>query len=240
MADAASIGDNDAVRWRAVVAGVVSALLGVGACSTEDPGSASVRRNNSGGSTASDAGASSEGGWAPVPGGGDSGMWIGDGASAPPADAGGDAGACATNPCPANAPVCTPTATAPGYQCAERCAGVTCPQAQACDPATGKCFDPCATANCQPTEVCIATVHGQPSGVCVDGHQCDCGNCGNCGAGGSYVGMQAFCGNPAGAPATLACTKKCASGGDGCIPFGQDTAGNPAWICWGAEGCFGL
>jgi hypothetical protein len=122
---------------------------------------------------------------------------------------------------------------------ADPCQGVTCPTAEVCVPATGACVNPCAAVQCAPTEVCIATIHGQASGTCVDGHQCDCSNCGNCGANGTFVGEQAFCGDPAGSPATMACNQSC-GGGEGCIPFGEDTAGNPASICWPDEGCFGL
>jgi hypothetical protein len=118
------------------------------------------------------------------------------------------------------------------------CADVTCAATEVCEPATGTCIDPCDAVQCGPTEVCISTVHGLAVGQCVDGHQCDCGNCGNCGEDGTFVGEQAFCGNPAGAPATMACTKSCENG-EGCIPFGQDTAGNPASLCWAGEGCFG-
>jgi hypothetical protein len=44
----------------------------------------------------------------------------------------------------------------------------------------------------------------------------------------------AFCGNPNGMPATLACTVPC-TGGQGCIPW--DANGG---ICWPLEGCFSL
>ena len=160
---------------------------------------------------------------------------------APPSDGGGDAapGPCSTNPCAGarGGPKCVPASNAAGYQCVPLCDGVSCESPLACNPATGECGNACDEANCAPTEVCIASIHGEWNGSCVDGHQCDCSNCGNCGENGTFVGMQAFCGSPGGAPATMACTKSCGGGG-GCIPFGQDTAGNPASICYPLEGCF--
>jgi hypothetical protein len=94
----------------------------------------------------------------------------------------------------------------------------------------GTCLDPCAKVTCASNQACVPTAHGVPLGACVD--RCDCGNCGNCGADGTFVGMQAFCGNPNGSPATKACNVPC-SGGAGCIPW--DSQGG---ICWPLEGCF--
>jgi hypothetical protein len=96
----------------------------------------------------------------------------------------------------------------------------------------GTCLDPCANVMCAANQSCVPSAHGVPLGACVD--RCDCRNCGNCDANGTFVGMQAFCGNPNGSPATMACTVPC-SGGQGCIPW--DANGG---ICWPLEGCFSL
>jgi hypothetical protein len=96
----------------------------------------------------------------------------------------------------------------------------------------GVCLDPCANVTCAMNQSCVPSAHGVPLGACVD--RCDCRNCGNCDANGTFVGMQAFCGNPNGMPATLACTVPC-TGGQGCIPW--DANGG---ICWPLEGCFSL
>jgi hypothetical protein len=131
------------------------------------------------------------------------------------------------------------------FSCVDPCAMVSCSAPEMCfvydvngTPLAmdaygpiGTCLDPCANVTCASNQACVPSAHGVPLGACVD--RCDCSNCGNCGANGTFVGEQAFCGNPNGSPATMACNVPCAGGG--CIPW--DSAGG---ICWPLEGCFSL
>jgi hypothetical protein len=151
---------------------------------------------------------------------------------------------CAAHPCP-QWQRCIRMGT--GTQCVDPCAGVSCTPPAMCyatdvngmpfardayGSPMGVCMDPCATVTCPDNQACVPGAHGAPLGACVD--RCDCSNCGNCGADGTFVGMQAYCGNPMGAPATMACNVPC-TGGAGCIPW--DARGG---ICWPLEGCFSL
>jgi hypothetical protein len=94
--------------------------------------------------------------------------------------------------------------------------------------------DPCAGVVCPEGQACVSEAHGQPLGVCVD--TCDCSNCGNCSydnADGRWDDMQEYCGNLKNSPATMACNRPC-GGGMGCIYYGAVN------ICWPLEGCFSL
>jgi hypothetical protein len=93
--------------------------------------------------------------------------------------------------------------------------------------------DPCAGVTCPDGQACVSEAHGEPLGVCVD--TCDCSNCGNCAydnADGRWDDMQEYCGNLKQSPATVVCNKPCAGAGSGCIYYGAVN------ICWPLEGCF--
>jgi hypothetical protein len=94
--------------------------------------------------------------------------------------------------------------------------------------------DPCAGVVCPDGQACVSEAHGQALGVCVD--TCDCSNCGNCSydnADGRWDDMQEYCGNRGKSPATMACNRPC-GGGMGCIYYGAVN------VCWPLEGCFSL
>jgi hypothetical protein len=96
------------------------------------------------------------------------------------------------------------------------------------------CSENCRQVNCKdkPCPVgltCVQSAHEQEIWACVE--TCDCSNCGNCDPGDDWSSWQNYCGNPDGAPATVACKLPCPSPGDGCIPY------NPP-LCWPIEGCF--
>ncbi len=98
------------------------------------------------------------------------------------------------------------------------------------------CSGGCRTARCpdQPCPLgtaCLVSTHGIDVGICVA--SCGCTRCGNCSLAdfAASRAIQAYCGNRAGAPATVACEAPCPSPGDGCIPYDPP-------LCYPIEGCF--
>jgi hypothetical protein len=93
--------------------------------------------------------------------------------------------------------------------------------------------DPCESASCSPTEVCVGEHHCTADAVCVP--TCDCSNCGNCeldNSDGRWDDMVEHCGNPGSSPATATCALPCPRG-HGCIPYSPP-------ICWPMQGCMSM
>lgn len=152
-----------------------------------------------------------------------------------------DGKATADGPSPARDST-TPTPDAP---VADPCAGVTCSGHGDCVVVAGQpsceceytykpdglnCIPACTGVTCPDGKTCIPGHHGITDPLCVD--TCDCSNCGNCDAGDIPSYGVAYCGNPDGSPATMACNKPCPNNGT-CIPFATP-------ICWSGQGCYSL